>query len=180
MLLEILKESMKNKKIVSIYTNKEETSKFSVGYIIGVDDNYYIIALISPSGMYDGYRIALISDIYRIAYDGKYENSIQQLYNYKNQTHTTINLSKSNLINNFIDFAKEKKLVITLELCNSEAMDVQGYVKELKEREVYINCIDSYGESDGDSVIDLESVSLIVCDSEDESILKTMSQMNQE
>ena len=57
MLLEILEKSKKKNKIIFIYSNKFETNKFSVGYIIEMDETYYIIARISPYGEYDGYEL---------------------------------------------------------------------------------------------------------------------------
>ena len=44
-----------SKKIVSLYSNCEQTNKFSVGFIKAVSNDFVAIAHITPCGMYDGF-----------------------------------------------------------------------------------------------------------------------------
>ena len=177
MLLEILEKSEKENKIISIYNNKFETNKFSVGYIINYDKTYYIMARISPYGEYDGYELGMVNDIYKIEYDGKYENKIKKLYDYKNQSHNMLEKSGENLIYEFLNFVKDKELVISVELCDSNLCDAQGYVKKVSIDNIEIDLIDEYGYNDGITDIDLKTVTSIVCDSNDETILKILSKI---
>lgn len=84
MFKDILEKSRNEKEILSLYTNKEDTERFSVGYILGLCEKYCIIALISPSGLYDGYRVIDINEIYKIEYGGDYEKKLKKLYDIKN------------------------------------------------------------------------------------------------
>lgn len=82
MIINKLEELKKNKKIASFYTNENNTIKFSVGYIIDYNDEYFVLATISPEGLYDGFVLKETSSVTRINVDGKYENKILTLAKY--------------------------------------------------------------------------------------------------
>ncbi len=72
----------KNKNLVEIYTSEED--KFSVGYILGLDNDYVIFQLVSVHGLFDGYRIQLISSIKTLIDSSKYLDRLKLLIK-KNQ-----------------------------------------------------------------------------------------------
>lgn len=173
MFKDILEKSRNEKEILSLYTNKEDTERFSVGYILELCEKYCIIALISPSGLYDGYRVIDINEIYKIEYGGDYEKKLKKLYDIKKQSHKDIKLLENNLIISMLKFAKENEFIITIELLESGLNDVQGYVKNFTRWK-----INDLGQKDGLSEIDLDAITSIVCNSEDENTLEILAEIN--
>lgn len=171
---EDLLEFQKNKKIISIFRDTEDTEKFNVGYIIAIDDFNTIIQHISPNGMYDGYNLIKTGDIYQICYNGKYENKIQYLYSMQAQKHSDIVFSNENLAIDLLTFSKQNNLIVSLELHSSGIYNIQGIVLEINDDNVLIEQITDYGENDGVTRIDIECISKIVCDSDNEQALKKL------
>lgn len=178
MFKDILEKSRNEKEILSLYTNKEDTERFSVGYILELCEKYCIIALISPSGLYDGYRVIDINEIYKIEYGGDYEKKLKKLYDIKKQSHKDIKLLENNLIISMLKFAKENEFIITIELLESGLNDVQGYVKNFTDEKLMILKINDLGQKDGLSEIDLDAITSIVCNSEDENTLEILAEIN--
>ena len=55
--------------MLCIYTNQEDTSSFSLGYIQNMTNSEVLIESINPQGNYDGYIVKNIKDIFLIEGD---------------------------------------------------------------------------------------------------------------
>ena len=63
------------------------------------------------------------------------------------------------------------KKIVTIEVLESKNDDVVGYIHEIGDDFVTIKSIDTYGSYDGDTVIKLEDITHLICDSEQEATL---------
>jgi hypothetical protein len=161
---------MKTNTLVSIFSNELDTTKFSAGYIQRIGENHLILNHFSTTGAYDGFLTKNIDDIIQITKNGKYEKKIEKLYNLKNQPakkHKIIPELSENIFTDLISFAEKENLLVALELKDSGRNDVLGLVSEINGTLIKIKVVDDYGEFDGESIIDVEDITFVECDSED-------------
>lgn len=172
-MINLYQELINTKKIISVYTNTQESTKFLCGYPIRIDDNYFMLAAITPQGHYDGYIVKHVSCLYRIAYDEQYELCLMMLVKYYQTTHEKLQY-KYSIIYTLLEYAKEKNLVVSIELLESGYDNVVGLIYELTQNDCSILQLTEYGELDGVSKINLCDISQISCDTEDEVKIKIL------
>jgi len=160
--------------VVEIYTNRGDTTKFGVGYIRGVSEDSILIESITPHGFYDGYTVILIDDIYRISVNTLYVHKIKKLWEQNGLPHKAVPQTNSNQFANLIDFAYSNNRFISIELYNSNQYDLAGVIKSISNNTIELCLVNDYGMPDGNSVVKMEDISLLVCDSQDELALEIL------
>ena len=175
MFIEELQKLKKSKKIASVYTDGNDTSRFAVGYIVDFSDEYFIIGAISPCGTYDGFVLKEVDTIFRINIDSIYENKIETLTKYHNNTHECINLDKDNLISSLLKFSSDRKYIVSLEILNSGVYDIQGYIQEITNDGCTIKQVTEYGEDDGTALVAFSDITKVSCNSSEESVLNILN-----
>lgn len=173
---EYFKDAKINKLPISIFTDVDNTDKFSFGFVQEISDEHILINCISPFGFYDGYTIRNRANIYRIEYQNNYGKKLHKLYQIRNQKHQLITRKTDNLIADLIHFAKKENFIVSIELHNSDTDDLQGYISNVKDTIIAIEQIDEYGKNNGKSMILLEDITKISCDSDQEIMLKLLSE----
>jgi hypothetical protein len=169
--------SVKNNKVsISLYTDKEDTSKFSFGFVQGISDDWVLLASISPFGFYDGFIIKRYEDVYRCECNDKYGEKIRKLYQLRRQKHSIVDLSSNSLIIDLVQHAQKNRLVVSVEIHYSECDDVQGFVADIQDGFLRIEQLDEYGNPDGVSTISFEDITCIVCDSDNEMSIKLLAE----
>ena len=169
-LLSLFNDFQNTKKVVSIYTNQEDTSLFSVGIVAAVSDEDVLLMAIAPDGTYDGYQTIPLSDIYMACADGTYEKEIGELYFAQEKRHLPLQIEETNLRHALLAFALQNGCCVSLELCKSGKWDIQGKVLSLSDE---IVCIDVFDENySGKGFIDLVSSTELEADSCDEQALE--------
>ena len=168
--------SAKNSEIpISLYTNKEDTERFSFGFVQEVSDDWVLLASISPFGFYDGFIIKKYEDIFRCESNDKYGKKIHKLYQLNKQNHSIVDLVTNNLILCLFQYAQNNKLIVSIELFDSECDDMQGFITNIQDDNFTIEQVDEYGNADGKSIVFLEDVTCVTCDSEEERSIKLLS-----
>ncbi len=181
MIIEQMRTAKNNKDIVSIYSNYEDTEKFSVGRVLAVNDDDTVLYAYSPYGRYDGYLLKKTDSIFLIETGGSYLEKIAILSD-KNCDDFKKEIRKfesSDLVNELLNFAQENSLIVSIELLDSGITDVQGFVDKSENESVIINAVDDYGYSDGTSAVNFRDITFISCDAEDERALKTLYEARQ-
>ena len=173
-----LKELKENKQIAAFYTNIDDTSKFSVGYVLDYNEDYFLLAEISPKGLNDGFVVNEINNIIRINVDSRYENKIKVLAEYQKTIHENIEFQTDDIVFEVLKFAKIKNYIVSIELINSGFYDIQGYVATIEKDNCLINQVTEYGDVDGMAVIKLSDITKISCNSNDEVTLKILNCSN--
>lgn len=177
MIQRALKEAMEKDKVVCVYTNPDDTTKFSVGYILSTNANETLIASISPLGRYDGYLIKKNETIFLVEFDSKYSKKIEGLFLKIKNKHL---LGKLDLIkeNNTLQFmlnhAQNHSLIVSIELVNSQLNDIIGLVREVNDKGIKIEIIEEIGITDGYAFCLLEDITNLEIDSEELIVLKQL------
>ncbi len=153
-----LKQFKDNQELVSIFSDYRDTDCFSVGYVLSIDETFYIIEHISPMGRLDGYSFRLVDDIFKFESNNTYMNDISMLFKYFNQKRVNdINRGLSPT-EGILEFAKSHNKICTIELCNSDRDDVVGFIEEYSETTITIKSIKKDGIYDGEAIINVEQI----------------------
>lgn len=167
------------KKLIGIYTDSINLDSFSVGYVLHVDKNSYILYEVSPYGQFDGYSCRLIEDIVKIEEDSKYLDNMQKLVNYYDLDMSDIIFDDSKpIIFSFLEYIKSSKKVCSIQSCNSEVFDIVGFIKKYNKNSIEILQIDENASEDGYVTISLDDIEKIICCSNDEVKLEILYKLN--
>ncbi len=158
---------------VSVYSDREEADRFSVGYVLGVSDEELLLALISPAGRYDGYSLLKLNQIYRVNECGLYEQKIVGLYEKEQIKHALFPIDESNLMGSILAFSKQKGYIVRLELLDGED-SVQGFYDDKSGNVISVYSVTDFGERDGKAHLYTDDISWIVCDGEEEQTVKRL------
>lgn len=179
--IKILTQAKKRKKLVAIYTDKDNTDKFSAGYINDQIEEGVFLQSIDPNGFMDGTIFLNIDSIYAIDYDNKYLANLEYLYQNKDklQEKNTFEFKRSQanyLIEDFLEKCSSEKILITIKLIYD--VGVTGYVKTLSEDDVCINVVTDEGEQDGVTYFKVEDIERIYLNGLDQNRLKILLSKN--
>lgn len=174
-MFEYLAESLNNKTLLSVYTNKEKPARFEFGFALAFENDFLLIASIAPFGHYDGFFVQKSNAIYRIERNSAYAHRVERLYKALAQQHPAVERTTGNPVTDLLCFAQSKNLVVSIELLDSGNTDVQGFVKEVQGFCVVIRQLDDDGRCDGESVIDLQDITYFSCDSDRGMALKLLA-----
>lgn len=173
---EILKTLKINHEIVLLYTNANDTLKFSAGYVLEVMDEQFMMKHISPDDMDDGIYMSDIANIIKIETNTRYSNRLKILTSKLDESNVTDfcgNLYKGMLLK-----AMYERSIISVELGNSGEMDAMGFVLAVSDRIVHILSIDDYGVKDGDCFIQLNQITQLTCDGIEERKISLLYSRN--
>ena len=161
-----LNQIKEQKKLISVYTDIDNTRKFAAGYVIGVSKQYFILALVTPTGEYDGLLLKDIDSIYRIITDECYLDKLLKLISIR-QIKFKMLFESNDLIKELLLFAQKHHKILSIELLNSGYDDCVGFIELLDKDLCKIQEISEFGESDGNSIIKLTDITQISCDDTD-------------
>ncbi len=153
-----------NKYLNELVEIHRDSDSFEVGYIIDLNDDFYLAIHLSDTGHYDGYCISNNRDVLYLNVNSQYLNNLQQV----NREIPKLNL-KANY-ESFYKLAYDTHRLVNIEVDNTLKWDFKGYIKEIDEDIVVFNAVDSYGNSDGEiscmkdmiTGIEIDSLELII------------------
>ena len=102
---EILRELIEKQELCAIYTDANDTDKFSVGYILGIDKNSFLMEHIDQYGKADGISCNLIDFIFKVERDTLYCKNIEKLFKYLKQKRFAKLSLKNDVTMAVIDYA---------------------------------------------------------------------------
>lgn len=163
----ILNKEMLNKlgtyvdsdELISVYTNVDESDIFTLGYLIGIDENNVLMNMVDRYGEEIGFCIINANDIYNIEHDKMYSGKIEKLFKLKEQKRQYISNSDSNPMVNFLKHAFDNHLLIQV---NEDDYYI-GYVKDFSDQILTTEKIDNYGDEIGISSLDMNNVNSLKC-----------------
>lgn len=79
---EKLLQAYNNNKLIGIYDDFNHPDSFTVGYVLSIDNNSYIVCELTPNGEFDAYLCRFFDDIFKITEDTKYLDCIKKLVDY--------------------------------------------------------------------------------------------------
>lgn len=158
-----------------MYTDREDTGRFSCGYIAAVTQDELLLSAVSPAGRYDGFLVVRTEDVFALERDSRYTDKIDRLYRARGQRHPAIEAGRGeSLTAAVLRHAQREHTVVTIELWDSGLDDVQGFVTALGDETVTIRQLDDGGRPDGKIEILPEAISALMCDEENRQALKIL------
>jgi len=125
-MINILKRVCKERILTAIYTDKNNYDRFSVGYVMELTKERFLMKHLTTRGEFDGYSVKNIDDVYRIEVDGMYLEKIKTLCLYKEELDKSPEIDiKEDLLYSIIDYAIDNKLISVICL-DEEAGDLSG------------------------------------------------------
>lgn len=173
----LLKDLTNSNTACGVYTNWEDKDKFSVGYIIGYDEEFFVMEKIDPYGRQDGISCKLIKDVFKVETDSVYCKNIEKLFYLHNRYRYISTTFTENVALNVLKYAKEAHKICGIEIGESGAFDVIGFIADICNDKVTIDTVSTSGLPDGTSYIDLNDISEISCDSLDERKIEELYNM---
>lgn len=171
---DLIKFCYENQKVVSLYLDKDETCSHLTGYIYNYNDSEILVAHMNPRGEYDGFVFEYVCNIYRIDYDGEYEDKIKTLYKLKKQSHPQIENFESGILPTLLNFAKNNKLLISIEMDDNSVI---GFVDRFDNNRIRIETVNDYGSYSGITVMSLGEIETLVVDTDFEQDLKLLTKL---
>lgn len=157
-------------KVISVFCDRSRPETHLSGYMGGLSDDEMILKHISKDGFYDGFILIHLSDIFRIDFDGKYEQKLQTLYEYRKQIHPIIGEHES-LYLSLLCFCKAQNLIVSIEL---EESQLAGFLIHFDYDSVRLLVIDDYGMPNGETVVDSNEILSIAVDTSSEQNMRIL------
>ncbi len=164
----LLRELCASGKKAGIYTDEQEPSRFIYGKVLAVDENWVVLQLASPDGAYDGVVVMDTGCVFRIETDGKYGRRMEKLCSDGSFPDFCEKIDGENIMLSVLKIAKDRRTLVSFELCQSGYDDITGFVETADEGKCRIRQFTCDGEADGVSAVSLEDISQISFEGEDE------------
>ena len=156
------------------YINKSNTTAFIFGKILGINDTQIAICMVSPEGDYDGVIVINIDAIYRIEWDDLYSQDMKAKMKEKELPKTEVAFCDGDFFETLLDYSIAMKDVVTIEVMESGYEDLIGFVENKDDLFCTVRQISKDGLPDGYSMIRLEDITQVCCESADEIQLKEL------
>lgn len=157
-----------NNKVVSLFYDSEDQDYHLTGYVECYDDEEILIRHISKNGYNDGFVLKRLSDIWRVRYDGAYEERTKILYAYRKQHHPDFKQQEKSILLSALIWAKQNDYVVTVE---TEEYAFSGIVQLYDEQYITVREIDDYGIEGALTVIELDTLIGLIVNGEEEQVL---------
>ena len=167
----LIEKVFKNKSFVSFYDDVSDSEKHYTGMINAFDETVVLISHANARGEYDGYILKRIDDIFRIDFDGKYENKIKNLYNIKKQNHKLRIDNSDEIVNHILQYAIDNRLIVRFEIDNNIII---GFIKSIFDNIIKVKQLDDYGDVLCNTIINIDEVDTISVDTDYEQDIKTL------
>ncbi|MBE7046950.1 MAG: hypothetical protein E7396_05990 [Ruminococcaceae bacterium] len=154
---EIMRDFLKtNKKnVVTIFSDKYNPEKCTVGYVQMSDCKGTILSAISPEGLYDGCVWRADSLIYRIDIEGKYERYLKEKNKAMAQRIASVEIYGDSL-KTILKYAYKSKSIVDISIDESGMQElVKGHIETIHEDgTLVIKRTNQFEEDDGYCIIE--------------------------
>lgn len=145
--------------LISVYTDANEPDKYTLGFLLQIDDHYLLMNKVNRFGEEDGFCIISIDVIFAYDDDKLYSGKIKKLLSLKNQLRKEIRELDHSVMISLVKYAKDNHFLIEINEDNSYIGFVTYYSEEIVELEL----IDIYAKKIGTACVDTENISMIAC-----------------
>lgn len=174
MLQKQIQAAIRDQRLLCIYTNREDTSRFLCGTALRADEEQVLFACVSPQGEYDGFAVKDLDDIFMIGQDNRYTHKIEKLMRVHNPVWESVP-DDGTVIQSLLRFAEKHGKIVSIQLLNSGFTDAVGFVKKADPETVVLQSVDEYGDPDGETVLDTACITAVSCDDEEEQALMILT-----
>ncbi len=174
MFSDLLIRCQENKKLIGVYTNRQDLSKFDVGVVLAVDDDFLVLSSVSKFGKLNGLLLVELGSVVRIDEDSVYLKKINALMRYFNEKPEVFS-AEQYLVYSLLEYCHANNRIAAIDLLDSGTYDAVGFVDELDTERCVIKQVSEFGKNDGTSNILLADITSISCSSEMEVMLEVLS-----
>lgn len=171
----ILVRMEREKKLICIYSDPSDMTRFSVGYVTSVRAEDYTLEEVDPEGHPDGISVGQLDEIFRIDSGSRYANQIQAMMENQKDLEAgerigdEIGIPPVDCMSSVLELAIASEVVINFFLETGEDNDqLYGIAKELREDHVEVDVLTRDGEPDGTTIIPIELITKLRMDGRDE------------
>ncbi|MDR3287355.1 MAG: hypothetical protein LBT27_07925, partial [Prevotellaceae bacterium] len=181
---EILNRLFKDK-LIEVYTNKNDMSKFHAGILEHIYEDSFIIKSYHYTGLTNGFVLIRNTDVYKINKDTPYLKRLAFLI--KNIIQETIQNKYSELelsstpdygIDIVINECYKRNLLVSINLIYD--VKIKGKIIKYDDEFIQIEQFSDYGDNEGISIIRYEDVENIYFDGLEENIITSLINEKQE
>ncbi|MDR2091337.1 MAG: hypothetical protein LBP62_06820 [Clostridiales bacterium] len=173
----ILKGLAVNNELCGIYTNDGDPHKFSVGYVLDLDDTFFLFERIDPYGTADGLMCVPIDNVFNVEIRTEYLLDVRRLFMYNEQKRYQKIENDDDVVYALLRFAIENEKICAIELNDSGCEDCVGYINEAEDDTVHVALVGEHGEPDGEAFIDIDRISAVCCDSVDQRKIEILNRI---
>lgn len=178
-MLRILYELRASQKMVSIYTNYQETNKFHYGVIIALNEKEVAIQMVSPDGECDGIIVMDVENVIRVEEGGQYAEKMKKLCPKNPCPLFNEVLEENDISESLLSIALRKKSVVSIELVDSGYNDIVGFVEVIENGQCKVKQVNEYGYEDGFSFFSIRDITKITYLSQDEKRIMKLWKLNE-
>ncbi|VEU82137.1 hypothetical protein [Acholeplasma hippikon] len=173
--INILKMFIDSKETIALYLNPDDPNMFVVGEVLNVSEEYFLIKMTDPYGRHDGYLLNNIEDITKIETDSIYLNKLLQI---SDQLSMNIIFSdKEDILHQVLTYLYEHEVLATFSFLSSEHK-VIGYIQSIQDGLIFVKQINNDGKVDGKVIFQLDYLSWLTWDTDDETRLSKLENIN--
>ena len=140
--------------MISIYYDFDNPDTFTLGYLLGIDENNVLVNRVDRYGEENGFCVINSDNIYNFEQDKMYIEKIETLFNLKQQKRKYISNPTGNPMENFLKDASDNHWLIQV---NEDDYYI-GYVQEFSDQVLTTEKIDNYGDRIGVASLDMDHV----------------------
>jgi hypothetical protein len=170
-IVDLLSEAKAKKLLVTVFVDPSDQSRFIVGYVDALTSREVRIKAVSPFGEDAGYEVRRLNNVFRVDFGGRYERKLTFLAANSSKIFREVKLPPTNkdesLIFLTLKQAHTKKLMIAVWTMDDND-GIVGYVSKLSQTALEILAVDSNGAESGVTLIDLNRVTDMDCNSREE------------
>lgn len=174
MFSDLLLRCKESRKLVGVYSDRRDPTKFDVGIVIALDDNHFILSSVSTYGKLNGLLLYEVESVLRVDEDSIYLKKIAALMRYNNEKQEAFTADRY-LPYSLLEHCRANSRIVSVDLLEGTTPFITGYVDELDVESCSIRQISEFGKPDGTASILLADVTCISCCSEYETMLEVLS-----
>ncbi|MDO4398572.1 MAG: hypothetical protein Q4C21_09245 [Oscillospiraceae bacterium] len=146
---ELLKKYTNSNEYVCVYASPKNSSGFSFGKILAVDEDFFAFLELDVDGAFDGVEIRLIDEVGRIETKSAYVEKMKKLIDGNGLDVINTLTFGGEVLADALKYSQKNKRVVSIEINTSGNYDVVGIVESIDGDMCKVSSIDNYGLSDG-------------------------------
>lgn len=150
--------------VLEIYAREEDVSRFDVGRILGMDDDFVLLHTFDQEGRDDGYSLRLMDHVGCVQEGTLYLNKLCRMMERFEPERDCNAVESDDLMTWLAAYAQNNGKIIGMELADSGELDICGLVAEVGEDIISVKQLDTYGADDGISHVRRDLITRMDCD----------------
>lgn len=144
-----------------------DCEKFYVGRVLGLDEEFVLMHILSKYGRDEGFALFSLEDITSVQVDTIYLKKTLCLSGRWSAQRKLPSVTDGNLLEFLLNYARENGLGVSVELRDEEPEDYLGIVESCTDGILTLRQVGLYGEDDGVAYVRMDEIGRVDCDDQD-------------